>query len=117
MSKLYVVEVAELAGVQSVDGAVAVFPVPTLAEYSITVSAGSSGGPNLQPATKWVELSCDTTCSFAIGPTATASAGLSNARLNANDRVIRRVPYQPQSVTAGASVLTTAYAIFTTANV
>lgn len=116
MSKIYVAEFPELAGTQAPEGAVPIFAVPSLAEYSILVSAGSSGGPALQPTTKWVELSADTTASFVIG-TSGVTAGLGNTRLNANERIVRRVQYQPQSVVPGVTQAVTTLAVFTTANV
>jgi hypothetical protein len=116
MSKIYVSEFGDLAGTPTAEGAVPIFPVPALAEYSIVVSAGSSGGPALQSGTKWVELSADTTASFVIG-TSGASAGLNNARLNSNERIVRRVQFQPQSVVNGNVLTLTTLAVFTTANV
>ena len=116
MSLIYVSEFGDPAATPSGDGAVPIFPVPSLAEYAITVSAGSSGGPPLQPGTKWVELSADTTASFVIG-TSGATAKLTNARLNANERIVRRVQFQPQSVVNGNVLTLTTLAVFTTANV
>jgi hypothetical protein len=121
MAKIYVSEYPGLANTDQSDS-VPILAMPPTVEYSVIVSAASSGAAQpFAPTTKFIEVSCDTTCSIAIGGfpgvVGTGSAGLSNQRLNANDRVIRRVPFQPQSVTQGASVATTAYAIFTTANV
>ena len=121
MSKIYVAEYPGLANTDQSDS-VPILALPPTVEYTVIVSAGSSGAAQpFQPSTKFIEVSADTTCSIAIGGfpgvLGTGSAGLSNQRLNVNDRVIRRVPFQPQSVTAGASVATTAYCIFTTANV
>jgi hypothetical protein len=121
MALVYVAEYPGLANTDQSDS-VPILALPPTVEYSIIVSAGSSGAAQpLRPTTKFIELSCDTTCSIAIGgfpgTIGTGSAVLTNQRLNANERVIRRVPFQPQSVTGGASVATTAYAVFTTANV
>ena len=123
MSKIYVCETAALGATAANEGAVAVMPVPSLAEYNVIVSAGSSGPPQpFQPTTAFVEVSTDTTCSIAIGlypgVIGTGSAALTNRRLNANDRVILRVPNSPQY--GGASNIPQVqalYGIFTTANV
>lgn len=121
MAKIYVSEYPGLANTDQSDS-VAILAMPPTVEYSVIVSAGSSGAAQaFQPSTKFIEVSCDTTCSIAIGgfpgTLGTGSAGLTNQRLNANERVIRRVPFQPQSVIGGANVVSTAYAIFTTSNV
>lgn len=117
MSKIYVAEYPGLATTDQSDS-VAILALPPTVEYTIIVSAASSGAAQpLQATTKFVEISCDTTCSIAIGPFATGSAGLSNQRLQANERVIRRVPVSPQSTSPTGSILTTAYGVFTTANV
>jgi len=115
MSKIYVAEFSGLGGTDQGDS-VNILGIPSLAEYSIIVSAGSSGGPALQPTTKFVELSTDTTASFAIGGVAgvvgTGSATLSNCRLSPGERIVRRVPFSQGTPQAAA-----AYSIFTTANV
>jgi hypothetical protein len=118
MSKIYVAEYPGLATTDQSDS-VAILALPPTAEYTVIVSAGSSGAAQpIQSTTKFVEISTDTTCSIAIGPTASGSAGLSNQRLQTNERVIRRVPFQQQSTGPGVyGTLTTAYSIFTTANV
>lgn len=90
MSKIYVSEFVGL-GLTDNSDSVNILAVPATVEYTITVSAGSSGGPLIQSTTKFVEISTDTTCSFIIG-TSGASAGVGNCRLQANERVIRRVP-------------------------
>lgn len=122
MSRVIVCEVAELAGTQAQEGAVSILPTPSLAEYAVIVSAGSSGGPAFQPTTKWIEVSTDTTCSVVVGPApgqpnlTTGVAGTSNRRLNANDRITLRVPVFAQSVVAGVLTTLAQYALFTTAN-
>ncbi len=121
MAKIYVAEYPGLANTDQSDS-VAILTLPPTVEYTVIVSAGSSGAAQpFQLSTKFIEVSTDTTCSIAIGGfpgvVGTGSAGLSNQRLQTNERVIRRVPFQPQSVTAGANVASTAYAIFTTSNV
>jgi hypothetical protein len=122
MSLVYVAEYPGLASTDQSDS-VAILALPPTVEYTIIVSAGSSGAAQpLKPTTKFVEISCDTTCSISIGgfpgTVGTGSALLTNQRLNANERVIRRVPYQQQSSGAGVyGTVTTAYGVFTTANV
>ena|SRR5882757_6479308 len=122
MAKIYVSEYPGLATTDQSDS-VAILAMPPTVEYSVIVSAGISGSAQpIQPTTKFVEISCDTTCSIAIGgfpgTVGTGTATLSNQRLNANDRVIRRVPFQQQSSGPGVyNTITTAYGIFTTANV
>lgn len=117
MSKIYVSEFANLAGTDQGDS-VPLLAVPALASYTVVVSAGVSQGQNLQPGTKFVELSTDTTASFRIDTAAGGSCTLTDCRLNANERIIRRVIYNQQPAGGyGASVLATAFAIFTTANV
>ncbi len=117
MSQIFVAEYPGLATTDQSDS-VAILALPPTAEYTVIVSAGiSRSAQPLQSTTKFVEISCDTTCSIAIGPTASGTATLTNQRLNANERVIRRVPFQQQSLGAGVyPTLTTAYSIFTTAN-
>ena len=114
MSKIYVAEFPSLGTTDQSDS-VNILPVPSTVEYTIIVSAGSSGGPTLQPSTKFVEISTDTTASIAFGGApgtlGTGSAGLSNCRLAPNERVIRRVPFSEPTVQGF-----TPYAIFTTAN-
>jgi|SRR5579863_10434965 len=116
MSKIYVAEYPGLAATDQSDS-VPILALPPTVEYTVIVSAGSSGAANpIQPSTKFIEVSTDTTCSFTIG-TAGGAALLTNQRLQTNERVIRRVPYQNQSAGPGVyNTVTTAYFIFTTAN-
>jgi len=118
MAQIYVAEYPGLATTDQSDS-VAILALPPTAEYTVIVSAGSSRSAQpIQATTKFVEISCDTTCSISVGPTVSGSAGITNQRLNANERVIRRVPFQQQSTGPGVyPTLTTAYSIFTTANV
>ena len=120
MAKLYVSEYPGLALTDQADS-VPLLACPPSVEYSIIVSAGSSGPPQpLQATTKFVELSCDTTCSYVIASFVGSVAALSNCRLNANERVIRRVPFNFEgNINRGGvyPVLSTAYGVFTTANV
>lgn len=115
MSKIYVSEFLGLARTDQSDS-VNILAIPAAVEYTVTVSAGSSGAAQaIQPYTKFVEIRTDTTCSFVIGPAGT-TAGVGNCRLNANESVIRAVPSTPY--TAGQQQLApTANFIFTTANV
>jgi hypothetical protein len=74
------------------------------------------------PTTKFIEVSTDTTCSIAIGPSpgvvGTGSAGLSNQRLQTNERVIRRIPTGYVQYPGNGFIATpTSLSIFTTANV
>ena len=95
MSVLLVSEFSGLGGGPSVDGQIAILPVPPTLETQVTVSAsGVVFGP-FQPTTQFVELCAQTTCSVAFGlysalTTATVTTG--NGRINANERVVRRVP-------------------------
>jgi hypothetical protein len=116
MSKIYVSEYAGLGQTDQSDS-VNILPVPASVEYTVIVSAGSSGAA--QPilfTTKFIELRADTTCSFVIG-TSGGSAGLGNCRLNANESVIRRVPNVPQMPSNQYQPAPAANFIFTTANV
>jgi len=118
MSVIYVAEYPGLATTDQSDS-VPILALPPTVEYTVIVSAGISRSPQpIQASTKFVEISCDTTCSIAVGPTIGGTVGLTNQRLNANERVIRRIPFQQQSSGAGVyQTLTTAYSVFTTANV
>ena len=123
MSQIFVCEAPSLGATVANEGAVAVMPAPSTAEYNVIVSAGSSGPPQpIAPTTAFLEVSCDTTCSIAIGlypgVIGTGSAKLTNRRLNANDRILLRVPSSPTY--GGASTIpqtAPVYGIFTTANV
>jgi hypothetical protein len=116
MSKLYVNEFAGLANPGNYDGSVPLLPLPPIASYTIIVSAGTSGGPNLNPQTTFIEVSTDTTCSFRVSSTTTVS--LNDCRLVANERMIRRVIFNQEPFGPGTyPVLSTQYAIFTTSNV
>jgi hypothetical protein len=124
MSKIYVTEYSGLAGSSQGGTDVPIFAVPALAEYSVIVSAASSGAAApFNPATKFIEVSTDTTCSIVIGlfpgVIGTGVAGVGNCRLQSNDRIVRRVPQtQPQQMTGNPYLATPSYyAIFTTANV
>lgn len=118
MSTLYVNEFRGLCQTDQSDS-VNILAIPPLASYTIIVSAGASGGPALNPLTQFVEVSTDTTCSFRIDTAAGGTAKLTDARLAPNERMIRRVIYQPQTSGPGSNypLLSTAYALFTTANV
>jgi hypothetical protein len=116
MSKIYVAEFPSLGTTDQSDS-VNILPVPPTIEYTVIVSAGSSGAAQpFAPSTKFIEVSADTTCSIAIGGfpgvLGTGSAGLNNCRLSPGERIIRRVPFSQSTIQSS-----TAYAIFTTANV
>jgi hypothetical protein len=113
MSKIYVSEFPGLAQTDQSDS-VNILAVPATVEYTVIVSAGSSGGPALQPSTKFVELSTDTTASFIIASAVGSVAALTNCRLSIGERIVRRVPTIGPS---GASNTPSQFAIFTTANV
>lgn len=116
MSLIYVSEFGDVAQMSQGDST-EMFASPAITSYTIIVSAGASGGPILQPRTKFVELSCDTTCSFRIDIAATGSCGIADTRLNANERIRRRVQTNQSTFGPGVNpVATTQYAIFTTAN-
>jgi hypothetical protein len=118
MSKIYVSEFSGLANTDQSDS-VPILAIPALAEYTVIVSGGVSvSAQPIQAATKFIEISTDTTCSFVIG-TAGGSAALTNCRLNANDRVIRRVPTSagPVGQSQGGQLAPVANFILTTANV
>lgn len=104
MSFLLVSEFPGLAGTQANEGAVPILPVPPTLETQVTVSAsGVIFGP-FNPSTTFVEMCAQTTCSVFFGlysalTTATVTTG--NGRINANERLTRRIPNSPQY--AGAS--------------
>ena len=117
MSKIYVSEFADVAQMSQGDS-VEMFASPALSSYTVIVSAAVSGGPVFKPTTKFVEISADTTCSFRIDFASGGGCALTDTRLNANERIQRRVPTNAQGAGSGYyPVLSTAYAIFTTANV
>ncbi len=119
MAKIYVAEYPGLATTDQSDS-VAILALPPTVEYTLIVSAGvSQAAQSLQATTKFIEVSTDTTCSITIAPTSAPACPLTAQRLQTNERVVRRVPFQPQNLRTGISggVLTTAYSICTTANV
>jgi hypothetical protein len=117
MSTIYVSEYPGLATTDQSDS-VAILAMPPTAEYKVIVSAGVSvAAQPLQLTTKFVEISCDTTCSITVAPTASPVCPLTAQRLNANERVIRRVPFQLQYPGASFNVLSTSYSVCTTSNV
>lgn len=116
MAKIYVSEYAGLANTDRSD--VNILAMPPTAEYTVIVSAGVSGAAQpIQATTKFVEISCDTTCSITIAPTASPACPLTAQRLQTNERIIRRVPWQGNTGFPNTPVLSTAYSIFTTSNV
>jgi hypothetical protein len=116
MSQIYVCEVQGLGQTDQADS-VNILPAPSTVEYTVIVSAGSSGSAKpIQATTKFVEISADTTCSVVIGVTGTTAA-LTNRRLNANERIILRVPNVPPLRASLNQPAPPANFIFTTANV
>ena len=97
---LYIAEYTALAANHD-SGAVAILPVPPIFSSALVTSATSSATPiPLQPSTQFIELCTDTTCSVLILPFAQVGAYTFTTqvgRLNANERIIRRVPCSPQS--------------------
>ncbi len=123
MSKIYVAEFPGLASTDQSDS-VPILAVPPSVEYTVIVSAGSSGAAQpFRPDTKFIEVSTDTTASIAIGifpgTANTGSAVVTNCRLQTNERVIRRVPQSNTPQMTGNPYLSTPtlYGIFTTANI
>jgi hypothetical protein len=124
VSQIYVAEFPNLGSTPSQDGAVNILPFPPTVEYNVIVSAASSGAATaFLPSTKFIGVSTDTTCSIAIGlfpgVIGTGSAGVTNTRLAANERIIIRVPDNPINTApqGGLTIHNNGYAIFTTANV
>ena len=123
MSQIFVAEYPGLAQLEQGDSAV-IMPAPPTVEYNVIVSGASSGAATpFQPSTRFIEVSCDTTCSIAIGPfpgvIGTGSAGVTNKRLAPNERTIIGVPRFPTQTAppGGGSPVPSRFAIFTTANV
>jgi len=117
---LYISEYLALAGNQD-SGAVAILPIPPTVQTALVTSAITSySAVPLQNSTAFIELCTDTTCSVLILPFATLSTYTFTTqvgRLNANERIIRRVPCSPQW--GGASTdpqLNATYGIVTSAS-
>jgi hypothetical protein len=88
MAFMYIKELSGLAATDPSDSVLAIVePDGVVAEQKIAIAAGNTSSAALNPATKWVEISVDAICSYVVGPTATVA----NARLNAGERVLRRV--------------------------
>jgi hypothetical protein len=106
MAFVLVSEFPGLAGTAANEGAVDILPVPPIMETQVTASAsGVIFGP-FQPLTQFVEICAQTTCSVVFGlfstlTTATVTTG--NGRINANERIIRRIPSSPKY--GGASTI------------
>jgi hypothetical protein len=117
MANIYVSEFAGLANTDMGDS-VPILSLPALASYTVAVSGAISGAtPTINPKTKFIEISTDTTCSFKVAPTTAPAAALTDCRLVANERIIRRVQFQGQDGPNAGSVLVTSYSVFTTSNV
>jgi hypothetical protein len=116
MSKIYVCEAAGLGQTDNTDS-VSILPAPSTIEYTVIVSAASSGAAQpIAASTKFVEISADTTCSVVIGPVGTTCA-LTNRRLQTNERIILRVPNVAPLRANLNQPAPPANFIFTTANV
>lgn len=123
MSKIYVTEYPGLANGAGGDST-NILAVPPTISYTVVVSAAVSGAAQpFAQSTRFVEISCDTTCSIAFGlfPGAigTGTALLTDCRLQSNDRIIRAVPANPVNTApvGGLVINNRGYAVFTTANV
>lgn len=108
MPTLHIAEFASLGASPSGDGAVDVFIVPPLNEQVISLLNTMTAIPiPFNPLTNWIELCTDSTCSVVFGPYATLStiatltSSSGQGRINANERVRRRIPTSP--VWGGAS--------------
>jgi hypothetical protein len=106
MSVLLISEFPGLAGTQANEGAVPILPVPATLESQVTVSSIPVLFGPFQPSTAFVELCAQTTCSILFGLYGTLTTGMittGSGRINANERVIRRIPFSPQY--GGASAI------------
>ncbi len=118
MAKIYVSEFAGLANTDQSDS-VAILAIPASASYTVVVSGGVSvAATPIQPTTRFIEISTDTTASFTLG-TSGGVCALTDCRLSIGERIIRRVPggyplpsthNQPAGLAASLFVLTTANA-------
>jgi hypothetical protein len=96
MSYLLIREFPELAATQAPEGQVLAVAEPAILETQVIVSSIPVVFGPFQPATRWVELCAQTTCSILIGLSTVTTAGsitTGNGRLQSNDRVIRRIPF------------------------
>lgn len=123
MSKIYVTEYPGLANGAGGDS-INILPVPPTISYTVIVSAAVSGAAQpFAQSTRFVEISCDTTCSIAFGlfPGAigTGTALLTDCRLAVGERIVRAVPANPVNTApvGGLVINNRGYAVFTTANV
>jgi hypothetical protein len=105
MPTLHIAEYPGLAATVANEGAVPILPVPPTTEQVIALLNTMTAIPvPFQPTTAWVELCTDTTCSIVFGPYATLStiatltSSSGQGRLNANERIIRRIPFSPTYV-------------------
>jgi hypothetical protein len=111
---LYIAEYPGLAGTAANEGAVAVLPHPPTVQEALATGAASSYSPvPLQQSTAFIEMCTDTTCSILLLPFATLSTYTFTTqvgRLNANERIIWRVPCSPQW--GGASTISQQNALY-----
>jgi hypothetical protein len=116
MSQIFVAEFPGL-GITAQGDSVTILPAPPTTTYNVIVSAASSGPPQpLQVTTRYIEVSCDTTCSFSVALFTGGAAKVTDVRLAPNERITRAVPFFLPSV-QGLVSSQTAYGVFTTANV
>jgi hypothetical protein len=75
---------------------------PPLADYVVAVGVGSTVGPAFNVATRFVRLHAATNAiSFLIGPVATVTATVTNARLASNATEFHAVPVGVNYAVAG----------------
>lgn len=91
MTKIYVAEFQGLAETGQSDS-VPILTVPPSLEQTVAIGTQSAASLAFQSTTAFVEISADSICSIAFGPVASVAATANNCRLNANERIIRRVP-------------------------
>ena len=91
MAFMYIKELSALAAApQNNDIAVLAEPDGVVTEQKIAIAVGNTASAAFQPTTKWIEVSVDAICSYVIGASS-PTAAVTNARLAAGERVIRRV--------------------------
>lgn len=99
MSFLYVQEFEETAQINSIWVAA---PGVLLASYRIDFSGGVITQLLQDVRTNLVELHCDATCSWDLGPGAFCAPAVTKNRLYQNDRLYRRVSHGPIVWSVGA---------------
>lgn len=91
MAKVYIKELNSIASTPSGDALIAAITEPdgVVTEQTVAIAAGNTQSAAFNAQTQWIEISADAICSYLIGSNPTAT--VSNARLAANERVLRRV--------------------------